>query len=152
MQSDKGFPYSKLILAAGIVLSSIFFVIALFNLNPTDKNAPDWSFFLLFAAIIMFFGVVGATLFPNTLTVRIVDNQIEVCNRNDKELIAISNIKRISASTSIMNQSFNNNEFYKIELKQGSKFGRSIYYKVNSRYNNNFTPTLNQLRVKLNAH
>jgi len=152
MKSDKGIPYSRIVLVAGLILFLLFVIIALFNISPDDKTAPNWIFFLLFGSQILFFGIVGSVIFPNTKTIKIIGNSIEVTTRTKNELIPINKIKRIKPSTSIINQSWNHIEFYKIELKQDSQFGREIYYKTNPHNNNNFTRSLKTLWVKENAH
>ncbi len=152
MKSDRGIPYGKIILFVGISIFLLFATIALFNISPEDKTAPDWQFFLLFGAQALFFGIVRSFIFPNTKTIKIVGSSIEVGTKTKKEIIPMTKIKRIKASTSFMNQSLSSIEFYKIELKQDSIFGRDIYYKINSNNNSNFTRSIKSLWAKENAH
>ena len=148
MQSDKGFPYSRLFLITGISIFSLMLVLVLLNLDSGNTNEPDWTYFLMMGVMVLFFGIVGAFMFPNTATIRILEDDIEVIRGSKKERIPISTILLVTESTSFTNQLFNNVSFYSVKLKSGSSFGTEIYYKVNWKSKDRFTAQLKKQWVK----
>ena len=148
MQSDKGFPYSTVILISGIVIAVLFGIMALAVGNPIDVNATDWQFFAMLGVSQLFFGIAGSMVFPNAKQITLFEDHIEIQTKKGAESIQIREIQRISKYSSFASRSFNKHEFYKIELREPSVFGKSIYFRIKTKNRAAFIQALEMAWVK----
>ena len=129
-ESSKGFPYQRFILTVTILLCVLFLTLSIFNIEPKVKDAPDWTFFLLFAGMVLILGVIFSFLVPNTYRIKLIKDKISITSKRNTQDIPLTKIIRIEATTNFLNSWLSVNEFYIIEFSESTKFGKTVYFKT----------------------
>ncbi len=129
-ESSKGFPYQRLILTITIMLFILFLILSILNIEPKVKDAPDWTFFLLFAGIVLILGIIFSLLVPNTYQIKLINDKILITSKRKTQDIPLTKIIRIEATTNFLNSWLSVHEFYIIEFSESTKFGKTVYFKT----------------------
>lgn len=129
-ESSKGFPYQSLILTLTSLLIIFFVTLSLFNIAPKDQNAPDWTFFLLFAGMALVLGIIFLFFVPNTYRIRLINDMIEISSRNKSDEVPLTKIIKIEPKTIFINSFLSSYSFYLIEFRDKTKFGKSVFFRT----------------------
>jgi hypothetical protein len=150
IKSDEGFQLIRKIGIGLFVFSVIILILYIIDLVFKKETLHVPYFFGIFFLLFLYF--ILNIYFQDTYTVILIkDNHIKIQYKQNAETIPFSNIMRI-VSTSGNRHAFINlpirnvDETYMIELKEKSKFGRTIHFSYNKKYENgkNFGEILKQ--------
>ena len=152
MKSEIGFPLSNVILGTGLTIFLLSIIIFFKNLTVNETSDSVFYIPLMFGLMVLALSIIGAIIFPNSLNVELLDENIKVSSRRKSTIIPLSNIRMIEISTRHEFQGSNNTQHYKIIFKEKTVFGNVIYYKVYPEYSEEFTRKLKYAWLNQNAH